>query len=127
MNILNISKLPKIPASHEDPDNPGVWKKIIFTYHDLLADSHIQMINMAILPPNKSFRSHMHEDLEEIFIMVKGWVIMNIDGNKAILHKDDAILIPPGAVHKMENISKTEANYIVIGVTKEGKGKTLVL
>jgi mannose-6-phosphate isomerase-like protein (cupin superfamily) len=127
MKIISIPKLPKIPASHEDQRKPGVLKRIVYTYKDFIPGGRIQMINWAILPPKSNFRLHYHEDLEEVFIIIQGQVRLHLEGQTEILDMGDAILILPKSAHKMENISSEEVIYLVIGITKEGKGKTITL
>ena len=86
-----------------------------------------EMINWSFLPRGKSFRSHYHEDMQEIFILVQGEARMTVDNEKVDLHKGDAVLVPIGSIHIMENVGKNDIEYIVVGVSKTGRGKTVVL
>ena len=60
-----------VAAGHEDPTNPGVWKKVLFRKDDLQL-GRIQMINWARLPAGNTFAAHYHEDMQEIFIVLTG-------------------------------------------------------
>ncbi|MCL5432615.1 MAG: cupin domain-containing protein [Patescibacteria group bacterium] len=126
MKIVKAKKLKYIPASHEDKNNPGVFKKILFENRDFI-DGKIQMINWAKLPVHKTFRQHYHEDMEEIFIVLKGKVTILIDQEKIELKKGDAVLVPMNKAHKMSNTGNTIVEYIVIGISLGKGGKTVVV
>ena len=65
MKIVRFGDISEISASHEDPKNPGVLKKVLFHLGDL-ASGHIQMVNWATLLPGKSFSLHNHESMQEL-------------------------------------------------------------
>ena len=60
MKIVRFSDLSFIPASHEDPKDPGALKKILLKRDDLPA-GRIQKINWARIPKGKTFAAHFHE------------------------------------------------------------------
>lgn len=126
IKIVRASSLQFIPASHEDPKNPGSLKKVLFKRDELLNGS-ISMINWALLPIGKSFKAHYHEDMEEIFIILSGEAEITINHETETLKKGDAVLIPPRATHRMTNNSTEDVHYIALGISKEGKGKTIVV
>jgi mannose-1-phosphate guanylyltransferase len=113
-----------VPASHEDPNNPGSLKKVLLHRADVI-DGRVQMINWALLPVGKSFEAHYHQDMQEIFIIIEGKVEIMIDQENAELKAGDAVVIPIKSVHKMKNISDTDVVYIAMGISAEGKGKTI--
>jgi mannose-6-phosphate isomerase-like protein (cupin superfamily) len=124
MKIIRSDHLKFIPASHEDKLHPGVLKKVLFKKGELIA-GNIQMINWARLPQGKIFNAHYHQDMEEIFIIITGAVEISIENEFDQLNPGDAVAIPIGSVHTMRNISKSDVTYIVIGISKSGKGKTI--
>lgn len=126
MKIVRSNNLEFIPAGHEDSLNPGVLKKVLFKKDDLIS-GRVQMINWAMLPPGKSFRAHYHEDMEEVFIVVDGKVKIKIDQEEAIIGQGDAVLVPAGGTHKMINESTSNVLYVVVGITQEKDGKTVVV
>jgi mannose-6-phosphate isomerase-like protein (cupin superfamily) len=125
MKIIRSQDRDIIPASHEDPKNPGVLKKILLQRDDLI-DARIQMINWAFLKKGKSFKLHYHEDMEEVFIMLQGTVKMVIDNEEETLYKGDTVIIPVGSKHTMTNIGPVDAEYLAIGVAQGKRGKTIV-
>ncbi len=125
MKVIKFSDKKYLPASHEDLNNPGVFKKVLLTFKDL-SKGRIQMVNWAKLPPGRSFRPHYHQDMQEIFIILSGIVKLTIDNESVMLHKRDTVIINVGAVHKMTNTGRIAAEYLAIGITEKGNGKTIV-
>ena len=103
MQIVRGEQIEFTPASHEDPNDPGVLKRVLATRHDLIVGK-VQMVNWALLPVGKSFQRHYHEDMQEVFIIVTGTVAVTVDEHEDRLQRGDAILVDPREVHKMENI-----------------------
>ena len=124
MKIIHGKNLKYLPASHEDPQDPGAFKKILFTRKDITGGK-IQMVNWAKLPKGKKFAPHYHEDMEEIFIIIKGIVKIKVGNKVELLKTGDCVLIPARSVHIMENVGEMEAQYIVIGNSTGRGGKTI--
>src|SRR3712207_56838 len=103
MTIIRSKDLTYIPASHEDQQDPQVWKKILFK-KDELVDGRIQMINWSKLPPGKTFKAHYHEDMDEVFIILNGKTKIKIDNEEAELEQGDAVITPMKKIHQMANI-----------------------
>ncbi len=125
MDIIRGDDIPFTPASHEDPQDPGVLKRVLATKNDLIV-GHVQMVNWSRLPVGKAFRSHYHEDMQEVFVIVNGAVGMEVDGTTHELTGGDAILIDPHEVHAMTNNCDQDVNYLVFGISTGGGGKTVV-
>ena len=104
MRVIRGSEISFVPASHEDPQNPGVLKRILAKRDDLL-DGRIQMINWASLPASSQFQSHYHEDMQEVFIILKGPVAMTVNDDVTELNAGDAIVIEPREIHSMKNLT----------------------
>ncbi|HUD20225.1 MAG TPA: cupin domain-containing protein [Patescibacteria group bacterium] len=115
MKIVRSKQLTLEPAGHEDPNDPGVVKKVLFHLHDL-ARGDIQMVNWAVLYPNRSFSAHTHRTMQEVFIIVSGRVIASIDGQDVLLEKGDALVAEPGETHTMKNVTTRTARFIAIGI-----------
>ena len=126
MKIIRSRDLEFVPASHEDVKTPGVFKKILFHGTDIM-DGNLQMINMALLPAGRSFQAHYHEDMEEIFIILKGSVKITVDGKGAFLDTGDAVVVPMMQIHTMENVGTGDVEYMVVGVSLGRNGKTVVV
>ena len=125
MKIIRSSSLPYLPANHEDLQDPGVLKKVLFTKADI-SPGQIQMVNWAQLLPHKSFQAHYHQDMDEIFILLNGEVELQIGKETEIMKKGDAVLVPATQVHTMKNLLDTPAELIVFGVSQSNDGKTIL-
>ena len=125
MKIIKASDLQFVPASHEDPKNPGVLKKVLVQAAEAI-DGHLQMINWALLPKDSSFQLHYHETLQEIFIMLNGPVIITVDQQSFELQKGDGFIVDIGEQHEMKNISGGDVEYLVVEVSN-GSGQTIIV
>ena len=126
MIFVNAQELEFVSASHENPDSPGVFKKVLAT-HQQLQRGQVQMVNWAKLPPSSSFQPHYHEDMQEVFVILDGTVTMTVEGEMVTLQGGDAILVEPREVHQMTNVTNQEVNYVVFGISSEQNGKTVVV
>ena len=79
MQIVRGDETVLVPASHENPLAPGVWKKVLFQKAAFQAGA-VQMINWARLPAGNRFAAHYHEDLQEVFLIVHGEAEMTVAG-----------------------------------------------
>jgi mannose-6-phosphate isomerase-like protein (cupin superfamily) len=126
MKIIASSNRPLVPAGHENPLSPGVWKKVLLEKEDL-QPGRIQMVNWAILAAGKQFARHYHEDMQEIFIIVEGEAEITIGKATATLLRGDAVVIEPREIHQIRNIAAQSVEYLAIGITSESGGKTVVV
>jgi len=113
-------------ASHEDPRDPGVLKKVLASKDDF-SPGTIQMLNWSVCPKGSSFRKHYHEDMQEVFVIMDGNVLMQVETETVQLTAGDAILIDAGEVHKMTNTCDRDVNYLVFGISAGRGGKTVVV
>jgi mannose-6-phosphate isomerase-like protein (cupin superfamily) len=125
MKIFRLKDLEWTPASHENPESPSVWKKVLLQKADLL-EGRVQMVNWCRMEPEKAFRAHYHEDLEEIFIILKGQGKILVDGEEAEMGKGEAVVIPPGIVHEMKNAGGEDLEYLAVGISQGKGGKTVL-
>jgi len=124
MHLVRGSQIEFVPASHEDPKDPGVLKRVLATHANVIR-GQIMMVNWALLPVGKSFEAHYHEDMQEVFIVLNGTVTMTVNKQDHDLAKGDAIIIEPREVHTMANQCEQDVEYIVFGVSTEEGGKTV--
>jgi mannose-6-phosphate isomerase-like protein (cupin superfamily) len=58
-----------------------------------------QSLAEATLAPGAGTRRHYHPRTEEIYVVLSGSGVMEVDGDERAVGSGDAILIPPGAWH----------------------------
>lgn len=126
MKLIRSTDKEYVPASHEDPKNPGVLKKVLFERADFI-EGHVQMVNWALLGKGKSFARHYHETLQEIFLILSGTVAITVNDTTIELTQGDGVIVDIGEVHSMVNTGDTDATYMVFGISQGASGKTVTL
>jgi len=76
--------------AHEDAARPGVLKRVIATYSDI-NPGQVMMVNWARLPARSSFQRHYHEDMQEIFVLIRGRVLMTVDDTSMNMTVGDTV------------------------------------
>ncbi|OGG11670.1 hypothetical protein A2Z00_00045 [Candidatus Gottesmanbacteria bacterium RBG_13_45_10] len=122
--MIKFQNIQEVPASHEDAKDPAVIKRVLIDVKSHLQGA-IQMINWAILFPRKAFQAHYHEDMYEIYVIIKGSPVISIDNKKTTLYDGDAVIIEPKEVHEMYNPTDHPIPYIVIGISGGNQGKSV--
>lgn len=126
MKIARFNDRLFVPASHEDLESPGVLKKVLFKTGDIVK-GEIQMVNWAMLPIGKSFVTHYHENMDEVFVIVTGSVEAVVGNEKTILSRGDGIVIPMKTRHTFKNVTNNDVEYIVFGISNGAYGKTITV
>jgi mannose-6-phosphate isomerase-like protein (cupin superfamily) len=70
---------------------------------------------------------HYHEDMQEIFVLLKGEVEMHVGKTMTIMHAGDTVIVAPREPHRMVNCLDEVAEYIVFGISSGQNGKTVVI
>jgi mannose-6-phosphate isomerase-like protein (cupin superfamily) len=126
MKTIRSLDRPFVPASHENPLSPGVWKRVLLQKAELQPGT-VQMVNWAKLPAGKTFAPHYHEDMQEIFVMIQGATEITVGAETAVLRRGDAIVIDPLEVHQMWNRGPEDAEYLALGISAGRGGRTVVV
>jgi mannose-6-phosphate isomerase-like protein (cupin superfamily) len=71
-----------------------------------------QSLAEATLEPGQATERHYHAKTEEIYFVVKGSGRMEVDDAARTVRPGDAILIPPGAWHTLENNGSSELRIL---------------
>ena len=67
-----------------------------------------QSLAEATLEPGQATVRHYHRETEEIYVVRKGSGTMEVDGDTRQVRPGDAVLIPAGAWHTLENDGNSE-------------------
>jgi len=59
---------------------------------------------------------HDHEDIEQIYYILRGKATMKIDGQNHDVREGDVVHLPPKTMHQMINDSNDWVEHIIIGV-----------
>jgi glycerol-3-phosphate cytidylyltransferase len=65
-------------------------------------------VSTTELHAGKSTRGHKHDGLDEVYIILKGKGIIELDGVKLEIKSDDVILINEGVFHRLHNTDSVE-------------------
>ena len=126
MKIFRLKDMEWIPPSHESPQSPSVWKKVLLQKADLL-EGRVQMVNWCRMEPGKAFRAHYHEDMEEVFLILKGQAKILVNGKEAGMAEGEAVVIPLREVHEMKNVGGEDLEYLAVGISQGKGGKTVLV
>jgi len=77
-----------------------------------LHHTSLQSLAEAQLEPGQATERHYHRASEEIYFVLKGQGEMELDGETRFLRPGDAVLIPPGAWHTLENNGTSELRIL---------------
>jgi mannose-6-phosphate isomerase-like protein (cupin superfamily) len=71
-----------------------------------------QSLAEATLEPDEATQRHYHRASEEIYFVLKGSGRMEVDGDTKMIRPGDAVLIPAGAWHTLENNGSSELRFL---------------
>jgi mannose-6-phosphate isomerase-like protein (cupin superfamily) len=71
-----------------------------------------QSLAEATLEPDEATQRHYHARTEEIYFILEGSGRMEVDGDARTVRPGDAVLIPPGARHRLENTGGSELRIL---------------
>jgi mannose-6-phosphate isomerase-like protein (cupin superfamily) len=71
-----------------------------------------QSLAEALLEPDQATQRHYHGRTEEIYLVTKGSGTLEVDGETQRVRPGDAVLIPPGAWHTLENDGTSELTIL---------------
>jgi mannose-6-phosphate isomerase-like protein (cupin superfamily) len=77
-----------------------------------LHHTEAQSLAEATLEPDEATERHHHRLSEEIYFVVKGSGQLEVDGETQLVRPGDAVLIPPGAWHSLENTGTSELRIL---------------
>ena len=104
------------PAAHEDPNDPGVWKRVIVKHEEVDPKSRLMMINLSRVPIGKSHAAHSHETMEEIFYFTDGVGEVKIEDETVAVGKGDRVIVPARSIHSVKNTGDVELLYVGLGI-----------
>jgi len=81
-----------------------------------LHHTDLQSLAEATLEPGQATERHYHRVAEEIYLVTKGAGHLEIDGERRRVGPGDAVLIPPGAWHTLENDGTSELTILCVCV-----------
>ena len=77
-----------------------------------LHHTKVQSLAEATLEVEQATERHYHQVTEEIYFVLKGQGRMEVDGETTHVRPGDAVLIPAGAWHQLENNGTSELRIL---------------
>ena len=107
MKLIKIEDLPGVlPANHYDL----VSRRIA----DASIGAKAMGVSLVRMEPKGRADPHIHENAEQLFIVLKGEMAMKTAQGEVRLKQGEAAFIYPGEVHQNYNVVERETEFIVI-------------
>jgi len=117
MPIKNFLKMEPRSAVCHDGDS---LVKVVNIYDKKDLTTPLQFIHFTVLPPNTSIGLHTHGNDEEIYVVMEGDGVMEVDGQKVQVSQGDTILNRPFGSHALYNTSdNNDLKILVFEVTND--------
>ena len=69
---------------------------------------------ISLYQPMAYVEAHSHAVQEQIYHVLEGEGLMEIDGNKHVVRKHDVIYLPPGVAHAIQNSGLVDLVFLVV-------------
>jgi mannose-6-phosphate isomerase-like protein (cupin superfamily) len=69
---------------------------------------------ISVYQPRAYVAPHRHRIQEQVYHVLDGEGLMELDGERTVVRKDDAIFIPPGTKHAIYNTGMTDLKFVVV-------------
>ncbi len=69
---------------------------------------------VSVYQPRAYVEVHSHRIQEQVYHVLDGEALMEIEGERTVVRKDDVIFIPPGVKHAIYNTGMTDLRFIVV-------------
>lgn len=116
MKLINQNSRHWEPATHEDPQDPGVLKKVIVTHEEVSPESKLMMINLCKVPVGKTHKAHSHKTMEEIFYFTEGEGEVRVGEEIETVGPGDRVIVPATLEHQIKNTGAVDLKYIGLGI-----------
>ncbi|NLK69515.1 MAG: cupin domain-containing protein [Clostridiaceae bacterium] len=114
MRIENYyEKEPNLTTSHK---GKGLLKDVVL-FNDSDFHTNLRFFRYMVLPSGTSIGYHKHEDNEELYVILKGNGLMQVNGNEIEVKSGDVLINQPFDSHGLINTSSTDMEILVFEVT----------
>ncbi len=104
MDSINISDI-----EFEESSHPRQLKKVIFNGSEMT--SAVMQVAYAELLAGEIIEEHVHDSMEEVFLVLDGNCEFCLDGVPQVLIKHSVIKIAPKIKHKLKALTETKLYY----------------
>ncbi|SFC19158.1 cupin domain-containing protein [Pragia fontium] len=82
------------------------------------AGSHIIRSALASAEPGKGGKEHYHPDTSEIYLLIDGQAVVEIDGHSIVLNPMGCIQIPKNTKHRIRAVGDKPIKYLALHVAE---------
>lgn len=76
--------------------------------------SRILDYRISVYQPKAYVKPHHHKQQEQVYHVLDGEGLMELDGERTVVRKDDVIFIPPGVEHAIYNTGMVDLRFVVV-------------
>jgi mannose-6-phosphate isomerase-like protein (cupin superfamily) len=97
----------------EFPDHHGGALSKPLVMPETAGSKHIDY-RISMYQPMAYVKLHRHKTQEQVYHVIEGEGLMEIDGEKRLVRKHDFIFLPPGVDHSIENTGLVDLVFLVV-------------
>jgi quercetin dioxygenase-like cupin family protein len=107
--IRNIAEVPW----RQFPDHFGGALSKPLVMPETAGSQHIDY-RISMYQPMAYVKLHKHKVQEQVYQVLEGEGLMQIDGNDRVVRRGDYIFLPPGVDHSISNTGLTDLIFLVV-------------
>jgi mannose-6-phosphate isomerase-like protein (cupin superfamily) len=107
--IRNIAEVPwdELPGHHD-----GALSKLL-VHPQSLGSQHIDH-RISSYAPKAFVAPHTHRIQEQVYHVLEGEGLVEIDGQRRVVRRHDVVFVPPGVEHALYNTGLTPLTFLVV-------------
>ena len=94
-------------------ENPVTGERVVVRLGTEEPDGEHLIVDLYVAPGGAVAGEHVHQDIQEVFTVVRGRVGFRLDGHEEVAEPARRLVVPPGIVHDWWNEGQEEAHVIV--------------
>ena len=92
--------------------SPGAISKMLVRPET--CGSRLVDFRISVYQPMSHVEPHFHRVQEQIYHVIDGEGLMELDGERSVMGPGDFVFIPPGVVHAIYNTGTTDLTFFVV-------------
>ncbi len=108
-SVKNVAETPW----RQYPDHFGGALSKPLAAPDTLKTKHLDY-RISMYQPMAYVKRHSHKVQEQVYHVIEGEGLMEVDGEKHVVRKHDFIFLPPGVEHAISNSGLVDLVFLVI-------------
>ncbi len=89
-------------------ETAGPWGLLRWMANESLSSSSVAVARLMIRK-GQFGEQHVHSNADEVIYLIRGKIRVDAEGEETILRQGDALTIPAGLVHRIENIGSEDS------------------